>query len=103
MAKKPSKNRQRLLDWAVFNDVKLTLLEGPEFDVAILGVVTGKDIAPKVLYSTAKVMAVLKNEAIKGGMHEDQAVEAAMEWFSVNTSDAYVGESTPCFLEDLWE
>ena len=99
---KLSKVRQKILDWCERHEEELLLLEGPEYDVAILGIVTGKGMTPKILYSTKKVIEMLKKQGIKDGLHEDQAVEAALEWFSVNTSDAYMGPNTPCFLEDAW-
>lgn len=100
---KISKKRQEILEWCEHHEEELLLLEGPEYDVAIIGVVTGKGMPARVLYSTNKIIEMLKKQGIKDGLHEDQAVEQAIEWFTVNTSDAYMGEHTPCFLEDAWQ
>jgi hypothetical protein len=102
MKTKKSAKRLRIEARCEAHEEELMLLEGPEYDVAILGIVTGKGMTPKILYSTKKVIEMLKKQGIKDGLHEDQAVEAALEWFSVNTSDAYMGPNTPCFLEDAW-
>lgn len=97
---KISKARRKILEWCQCADEDVLFLEGPEYDVAIIGVVTGKGMSARLLYSTDKIIRMLKNQGIQSGLHEDEALEQALEWFSVNTADAWVGEHTPCFLED---
>lgn len=63
------------------------------FDSCILGVVEGAGMDTRVLYSTEKII----NFLIEGGMSHEEA----LEFHLYNQAGAYMGENTPCFLQDL--
>ena len=60
------------------------------YDKAIIGVVEGKGIEPKVAYDYNKVIQA----NIDMGMSYDEVVE----YFEFNQVDAYVGDHTPVFI-----
>jgi hypothetical protein len=60
------------------------------YDEAILGVDTEYQ---RVVYSKQKMVDILTND----GMSEEEAVE----FLEFNTWSAYVGESTPIFVQDM--
>jgi hypothetical protein len=62
------------------------------FDDALIGVVRRACKPPLALYSASKCVEVLSS----GGMDEDEA----REYLDFNTFCAYMGDHTPCFLED---
>jgi hypothetical protein len=79
-------------EWVAEIDADMIVLDGPEFDAAILGIVTVAGQPDRVLYSTEKFLDVLVSQ----GMSRDDAVE----WYDFNVSCAYMGERTPAFLEE---
>ena len=66
------------------------LLEPPEMDVAILGVVEQCGKEPVALYSYDRLVKYF----VDGGMDQ----EDAEEWVSVNILGAYMGPGTPMYL-----
>jgi hypothetical protein len=90
LPKARSDPRAELSAWAEDHDVELIFFDPPEyFDHAIVGVVTGFEQEPAVLYDEQKVLAA---------MAADMGWEDAQEWFDFNTIGAYLGEHTPRFL-----
>ena len=82
--------REQIVE-SLAEDETVVFLEGPEFDVAILGLVERYGLPQRIVcYDYAKVMAVLR----VGGFTEEEAEE----WYSFNIIDAWWGEGTPCFL-----
>jgi len=59
----------------------------------IIGVCHQFGAEPKVAYDRGMVIAKLMKE----GMNEEEAEE----WFGFNIIGAYVGETTPVYIEDL--
>jgi len=80
--------RDRLQE--AFPDTDLLFMTENEFDEAIVGVIHGKAHEPAVAYDYKKVIEI----NMKQGMTYDEAVE----FWSYNQSDAYVGKHTPVFL-----
>jgi hypothetical protein len=78
--------------WIAEVDADMTVLDGPEFDSAILGIVTVAGQPDRVLYSAEKVLDALVSQ---GMSRED-----AEEWYDFNIACAYMGEKTPAFLEE---
>jgi len=56
-----------------------------------VGIVAGKDVAPKACYDYKKCIDDLMTE-------NDWNEEEALEYFDFNIIDAYVGEHTPVFI-----
>jgi len=81
-----------LRDWLACRDPELILLDGEEFDAAIVGVVSGSGMEDRVLYSQDGVLQVLRDHH---GMDHLEAVE----WFDHNIGYAFVGDKSPAFLE----
>lgn len=82
--------RAELTYYAEEYDVELIFFEPPEhFDHAIIGLVTGFDQEPAVLYDEQLVL---------DAMAADMGEEDAREWFESNTVGAYLGPGTPRFL-----
>jgi len=79
-------------DWVAWHDPEMMLLEGEEFDRAIVGIVTAGGMEDRVLYDQGLVIQVLQDHH---GMDADEAVE----WFDHNIACAYVGDRTPAFME----
>jgi hypothetical protein len=75
------------------DDENVILLEGPEFDAAIIGICERYGQPRIVCYDYEKVIKVLK----KQGMTDEEAVE----WWDFNIIGAWMGEETPCFLHRL--
>lgn len=65
------------------------------FEDALVGVVSRCGMSPVAVYSTSKCIQIL----IEDGMDEEEAIE----YFNFNVIGAYVGESTPMFIETLDE
>lgn len=82
----------RVRDWVACQDPELLLLEGEEFDAAIVGVVSCHGQEPRVVYDRELVIQVLM-------VNHDMDAEDAVEWFDHNIACAYVGEHTPAFLD----
>lgn len=73
------------------------------YDAALIGVTTRPDDhwerqtdTPCAVYSKAKCLELM-SEADNMGMQE------AMEFFCFNIENAWLGEGTPTFVEDLFE
>jgi hypothetical protein len=62
-----------------------------EFDRAYIGYTEQKGSSPVACYDWKKCVEILVEDR---GMTYDEAVE----WMGYNVTDAYIGESTPCFL-----
>jgi hypothetical protein len=82
--------RQQILD-QLTDDETVTFLEGPEFDGAIIGLGHRYGAALVVCYDRARVLDVI----VAGGCDEDDAEE----YFEFNIIGAYVGDSTPMFID----
>lgn len=63
------------------------------FDNAIIGICSGFD-SGRVVYSIQKMLDILFKDA---GMPYDEG----MEYLEFNTINAYVGEKTPIYLDDV--
>lgn len=63
------------------------------FDDAIIGICSGFD-SGRVVYSIQKMLDILFKDA---GMPYDEG----MEYLEFNTINAYVGEKTPIYLDDV--
>ena len=74
-----------------WQDESLLMLDG--MDDAIVGVVSGIDIQPKVVYDREKIIEIL--------MTHDMTYEEAVEFMDFNITGAYMGESTPVFLDKV--
>ena len=61
------------------------------YDDCVIGIVESCQSAPVLCYDKEKV--ILKN------MEDGMTREEAEEYFSFNQIGAYMGESTPCFIE----
>lgn len=72
-------------------DEDLIFFDGPGFDEAIVGIARRFGMPPVVAYSYEKIIAAMMAE----GMDEGEAVE----FFEFNTIGAWVGESTPVFIQ----
>lgn len=84
--------RQKIFDHYPGTQEELVFLEGPEFDRAIIGVAYSFNGVFSVCYSEPEVLNVLMQH---NGMTHDEAVE----YFNFNISGAYVGPSTPVFVD----
>jgi len=79
-------------DWIAMRDEDMVVLDGDEFDAAIVGIVTCCGQEDRVLYSTSKIIEVLME---RDGMDH----EGAVEFFDYNIAGAGMGEKSPAFLE----
>lgn len=77
----------------------LDLKTYPEYFEAFVGVVESKGSSHKVCYDYNKCLEILSEEFSKDLDDEEDPWEAACEWMSYNTTDAYNGEDTPAFLK----
>ena len=69
------------------------ILEPDSFDEAIVGIVQRIDRDPVVCYSVDKIIKVLT----ESGMDDDEAYE----YYEYNILGAYMGETTPMFLDPI--
>ena len=69
------------------------LLFANNFDAAIIGVSIGCD-SGRVVYSTKKMAEILVQD-------ESMSHEEAWEYLEFNTFNAYVGENTPIYIEEI--
>lgn len=83
-----------LIDELLDNTEALLLEPRDVFDTAILGVANRSDGLMVAAYSTEKCI-----EALMHQHHWDR--EKAEEWFYYNTTNAYVGEGSPVFIDLL--
>lgn len=89
MPRQQPSRRERLID-RLGDEAGAILLEGPEFDAAIVGIIERFGQPAIVCYDYAKVLTVLRRQ----GMTKDDAVE----YFDFNVLGAWMGDTTPCFL-----
>lgn len=75
-------------------DLEVLLLEPPEMDAAVVGLVERCGMEPVVCYDRSKVIALLM---ANDGMDEEEAEE----FFDFNIGGAYLGEATPMFLSPI--
>lgn len=73
---------------------ELIILEPPELDAAILGLVERCGSEPVLCYSRRKLIECFE----KQGM----STEDAEEWIDFNIVGAYLGETTPMILTNDW-
>jgi len=71
------------------------LMEG--HDNALIGYIERFGSEPVACYDYNVVIRNLMNE-FYGHEEEQEAYEAAIEWYQYNMIGAWVGEGTPCFL-----
>jgi hypothetical protein len=74
---------------------KYEMLSMDGFDDCIAGVVTRFGMGPIICYDKEKIIKKLMKD---GGSYEE-----AEEYFQYNQIGAWVGEGTPCFLEEYTE
>ena len=72
---------------------ELVFLEPEYFDKAIIGVAQNAAGLFAVAYSEPTILRLLE---VHAGMDPDEA----MEWYSFNTAQAYIGEGSPLFVDD---
>lgn len=83
--------RQWVNDRATELEEELVLLEGSEFDAAIMGIAEVNHVHV-VVYSTSKIIDTLLSEGL--------SIEDAYEHFYFNIAGAYLGPHTPIYVED---
>jgi|TARA_R100001530_G_scaffold19084_2_gene16162 hypothetical protein len=69
------------------------LLKMDGYNNCLIGKISGAGIPDKLCYSYDLV--------IKENMNMGMTYEEAVEYFEFNQRGAYVGEHTPCFLENI--
>lgn len=79
--------RQKLEEFAEDYNVELVFADG--YDAAIVGVVE-KDGHHSVVYSRCKIIEILT---------KDMDYDEAVEFFDFNIGGAYVGTSTPVYIQ----
>ncbi len=82
------KPKQSIQMNSIFEDADLLVMDG--YDDCIVGIVEQFGRPPIACYDKQKVLAKLQND----GMSYDEAYE----FWCFNQVDAWLGESTPCFL-----
>ena len=85
--------RKKLFDTYPNSREELVFLEPAYFDDAIIGVAQNAAGLFAVCYSEPGVISLLEEFE---SMDHDEAVE----WFNFNTSQAYIGEGSPVFVDD---
>ncbi len=83
--------REDCLDLSMEED--LLFLDGPEFDVAIVGVLERFGATDAVCYDYDKVIQVLIDQGMDA--------EDAREWYEFNILGAWMGDTTPVFVRGL--
>jgi|TARA_Y100000310_G_C20462696_1_gene706128 hypothetical protein len=78
-----------------FDEDRDGILLADGFEDAFMGIVESFGSKPKALYDSEKCIDVLME---RDGMN----YQDAMEFFSFNVEQAYVGEYTPAFFEPLY-
>src|SRR4030095_9358792 len=84
--------RDDLID-LLSDEEQLALLEGPEFDAALVGLAERYGQPRIACYDYDKVITILKRQ----GMSDEEAVE----WYDYNLIGAWMGETTPIFLHRI--
>lgn len=74
-----------------YADEDAPMLKADGYDNCVVGVVLRYGTQPILCYSKKKVLKKLAKEMSR---------EEAEEWFEFNMLGAWVGEGTPCFLDD---
>jgi len=85
--------RQELVDNYVDGEDFLLFLDPEYFDEAIIGVAQSANGLFAVAYSEPKIIELLIR-------YDKMDPDEAMEWYQFNIVDAYVGESSPVFIDD---
>jgi len=80
--------REECVDLSLEDD--LLFLDGPEFDVAIVGVLERFGATDAVCYDYDKVIQVLVDQGM--------SVDDAHEWYQFNILGAWMGDTTPVFV-----
>ena len=72
-----------------------------EFEDAILGVAHRFGADPVIAYDYDEVISILEKQFDELTDYDDDytAYETAVEWFEFNVIGAYMGESTPIYIE----
>lgn len=83
--------REDCLDLSMEED--LLFLDGPEFDVAIVGVLERFGATDAVCYDYDKVIQVLIDQGMDA--------EDAREWYEFNILGAWMGDTTPVFVRSV--
>lgn len=91
----PHPKRQWVNDRANELEEELILLEGSEFDDAIMGIAEVNHLHV-VVYSTSKIIDVLLADGLADGL----SIEDAYDHFYFNIAGAYLGPHTPIYVED---
>ena len=83
--------REECYDLSIERD--LMFLEGPEFDVAIIGVLERFGATDAVCYDYEKVIQVL--------MDQGMSVDDADEWYQFIILGSWMGDTTPVFVRGI--
>jgi len=75
----------------------ILLLEGFQFDKAIIGLVYRHGETPTALYDEKMCIEIITQEFIENGEDEEEAYENALDWFTAHVSGGWNGEYTPHF------
>ena len=83
---------EAMLEYITDNFPNSLLANG--YDSAIIGVASGNDTG-RVVYSIPKMIQVCMKEL-------SVDYEEALEWLEYNTFNAFVGEFTPIYLDEMY-
>tara|TARA_R110002020_G_scaffold427731_2_gene637148 strand:+ start:1572 stop:1862 length:291 start_codon:yes stop_codon:yes gene_type:complete len=83
---------ERLLEYIRHNFPDSLLANG--YDSAIIGVASGCDTG-RIVYSIPKMIEICMESLATD-------YEEALEWLEYNTFNAYVGEFTPIYLDEMY-
>ena len=67
------------------------ILKADGFDEAVIGI---EERSVRLIYSVGKCIEILMTR-------EEMSLEAAMEYFDFNVKDAWVGDKTPIWCDDM--
>ena len=67
------------------------ILKADGFDEAVIGI---EERSVRLIYSVGKCIEILMTK-------EEMSLEAAMEYFDFNVKDAWVGDKTPIWCDDM--
>jgi len=84
--------RQKVHAYCEEHDVELILLEPESFDAAIIGIAQRTDGLFSVAYDEGMCVALFAS---------DMGMEDAMEYYEFNTFGAWLGDSSPVFIDRL--
>jgi hypothetical protein len=91
-SKDTSEPKESLLDYIRDNHPDSLLANG--YNNCIIGVASGNDTG-RVVYSIPKMIEVCMKELAVD-------YDEALEWLEYNTFNAYVGELTPIYLDEMY-